>query len=220
MINGTMMQAFHWYLPSDGGLWNSLREKTVELADAGFSALWLPPAFKGSSGGFDVGYGPYDLYDLGEFDQRGSVRTKYGTKDEYLKLIADCHVRAKRVRWNDRRVEYGDETDIYAWTSFSFPGRGGAYSPFAWSAKHFDGVDWDERTSEKAIFKFAKPDSAWENVMGEEAGNYDYLMFADLDFTEPEVREEIRRWGSWYLNETGVDGFRLDAIKHISFEFF
>jgi alpha-amylase len=243
MINGTMMQAFHWYLPADGGLWNSLSEKTAELADSGFSALWLPPAFKGRSGGFDVGYGPYDLYDLGEFDQRGSIRTKYGTKEEYLRLIGDCHdrgmhvyadivlnhkagadayetVRAKRVRWNDRRIEYGDETDIYAWTSFAFPGRGDAYSPFKWSARHFDGVDWDERNCEKAIFKFVKPDSAWEDVVGDEAGNYDYLMFADLDFTEPEVREEIRKWGVWYLKATGVDGFRLDAIKHISFEFF
>lgn len=35
----------------------------------------------------DVGYGVYDLFDLGEFDQKGSVRTKYGTKDEYIRAI-------------------------------------------------------------------------------------------------------------------------------------
>jgi alpha-amylase len=243
MINGTMMQAFHWYLPADGSLWGSLSDETRELSDSGFSALWLPPAFKGRSGGFDVGYGPYDLYDLGEFDQRGSVRTKYGTKAEYLKLIAECHdrgmqvyadivlnhkagadayetVKARRVRYDDRRVEYGDISDIYAWTSFTFPGRKGAYSPFTWSSKHFDGVDWDERTGESAIFKFVKPDSAWEDVVGDEKGNYDYLMFADIDFTEPEVLQEMRQWGAWYLRETGIDGFRLDAIKHISFDFF
>ena len=30
-----------------------------------------------------MGYGVYDTYDLGEFDQKGSVRTKYGTRAEY-----------------------------------------------------------------------------------------------------------------------------------------
>lgn len=28
----------------------------------------------------------YDLYDLGEFDQKGSTRTKWGTKEELLSL--------------------------------------------------------------------------------------------------------------------------------------
>lgn len=49
--------------------------------------VWLPPAYKGSGGKQDVGYGAYDLYDLGEFDQKGNIETKYGTKDEYLKAI-------------------------------------------------------------------------------------------------------------------------------------
>ena len=35
-----------------------------------------------------------------------------------------------------------------------------------------------------------------------------------------EVRDELLRWGKWYLEETGVNGFRLDAVKHISFLFF
>ena len=42
--------------------------------------LWLPPAYKGVGGKNDNGYGVYDLYDLGEFNQKGSIETKYGTK--------------------------------------------------------------------------------------------------------------------------------------------
>ena len=45
-------------------------------------------------------------------------------------------------------------------------------------------------------------------------------MFADLDMDSPYVVEELKRWGKWYLEETNVDGFRLDAIKHIRFDFF
>ena len=47
----------------------------------------MPPAYKSMDGAKDTGYAPYDLYDLGEFDQKGSVRTKYGTKDEYLAAV-------------------------------------------------------------------------------------------------------------------------------------
>ncbi len=34
-----------------------------------------------------MGYGVYDLYDLGEFDQKGTVRTKYGTRRAYQAAI-------------------------------------------------------------------------------------------------------------------------------------
>jgi hypothetical protein len=43
----------------------------------------MPPAYKGSAGINDVGYGVYDIWDLGEFDQRGGIPTKYGTREEY-----------------------------------------------------------------------------------------------------------------------------------------
>ena len=45
-------------------------------------------------------------------------------------------------------------------------------------------------------------------------------MGCDLDFQSEEVRAEVTAWGKWYLDTTGVDGFRLDAVKHISAWFF
>jgi alpha-amylase len=45
-------------------------------------------------------------------------------------------------------------------------------------------------------------------------------MGADLDFESQEVRDEVTAWGKWYLDTTGVDGFRLDAVKHIAAWFF
>ena len=74
--NGVMMQYFHWYTEPDGNLWKEVAEKAQELADVGITALWLPPAYKGVAGGYDVGYGVYDLYDLGEFDQKTVRKNK------------------------------------------------------------------------------------------------------------------------------------------------
>ena len=79
--NDTMMQYFEWYLPNDGLWWKRCAAKAENLHDLGVTQVWLPPAYKGISQD-DVGYGVYDMYDLGEFDQKGTVRTKYGTKEE------------------------------------------------------------------------------------------------------------------------------------------
>ena len=82
MKQTTILQNFEWYLPEDGQLWNNTTLEAQRLAELGFTDIWLPPAYKGQAGIHDVGYGVYDQYDLGEFDQKGTIPTKYGTKDE------------------------------------------------------------------------------------------------------------------------------------------
>lgn len=96
MNNGAFMQFFHWYINPDGTLWNELKEKSKELAQAGFTGVWIPPSYKGQGGGYDVGYGVYDLFDLGEFEQKGTTRTKYGTKAQLLAAIA--HARSQGIQ--------------------------------------------------------------------------------------------------------------------------
>lgn len=240
-MNGTMMQYFQWDLPADASLWKALAEDAAKLKTAGVTAVWLPPAYKGAQGKEDVGYGVYDLYDLGEFNQKGSVPTKYGTKAEYLAAIKALHdkkiqvyadivlnhrigadeveqVSAEEFNANSRNQMVGDSKTIGAWTKFTFPGRKGKYSDFTWNWTHFDGIDWDQDRAVKSIFKFAGKD--WDKEVDSELGNYDYLMGADLDFNNPEVTEELTRWGKWYTKQTGIDGYRLDAVKHINKYFY
>ena len=239
--NETMMQYFEWNYPYDGSLWNKVKENSKSLSEIGITALWLPPACKAAEGIYDAGYGLYDLYDLGEFDQKGTIRTKYGTKDEYIKAIEEVHkynikiygdvvfnhkggadefetVSARPVSNYNRNEFVGEKREIQAHTVFKFPGRGNKYSAYKWTASDFDGVDFDEITKEQGIFKFEGKE--WEKDVDLEYGNYDFLMYADLDMDSPYVVEELKRWGRWYLEETNVDGFRLDAIKHIRFDFF
>ena len=87
MENGTMIQFFHWYTPADGSFWKHVTAEAPRLAKMGITAVWLPPACKAAGGGYSVGYDIYDLYDLGEFDQKGTVRTRYGTKAEYIEAV-------------------------------------------------------------------------------------------------------------------------------------
>lgn len=240
--NGLMMQYFEWYLKNDCELWKKIAEDAPRLAKSGVTSLWLPPAYKGANGIDDVGYGVYDLYDLGEFNQKGSVRTKYGTKKEYLDAIEALHknhinvyadivlnhkmgadeveeVSAQEFNAQNRYQMVGDGKTIGAWTKFTFPGRKGKYSDFTWNWTHFDGIDWDQNRLQQAIYKFAGKE--WNlGVDTLENGNYDYLMGADIDFNNQEVFEELVKWAVWYVKETNIDGFRLDAVKHIPSSFY
>ena len=240
-INGTMMQYFEWYMNCNQNLWNIVVKDAKALSDIGITALWLPPAYKGIGGKDDVGYGVYDLYDLGEFYQKGSIKTKYGSKDEYLNCIKklqengiNCYadivlnhkmgadmlqtIPATKVDWGDHHKEVSGQEIVRVATKFTFPGRKHKYSDFEWNWTHFHGIDYNDKTGEHAIFKFK--DKNWDNSVDEEFGNFDYLMGADIDFTNKEVVEECYKWAKWYLEETGVDGFRLDAVKHINAKFY
>lgn len=243
VVNGVMMQLFHWYTPDDGTLWEKAASRAAELAAAGFTGVWLPPAYKGVGGGRDVGYGAYDLYDLGEFDQMGSVRTKYGTREQYLAAVRALQrpglqvyadtvlnhrmggdavetVRATPYPQDDRLRPSGASRDIQAYTHFHFPGRAGRHSAFEWRARHFDAVDYDHARPDERGTVYLLDGRRFDDEVALEKGNFAYLMGADLDFQSQEVRDEVTAWGRWYLDTTGVDGFRLDAVKHISAWFF
>ncbi len=89
-----MMQAFYWDAPAKenkrGEWWNYVREKVPQLAASGFNALWLPPISK-AAGPDSNGYDPYDYFDLGDIDQKGSVKTLYGNRAELESLIQTLH---------------------------------------------------------------------------------------------------------------------------------
>ena len=240
-INGIIMQYFEWYMDCHQNLWNQVKENAEELAKIGITALWLPPAYKGMGGKDEVGYAVYDVYDLGEFDQKGTIKTKYGSKDEYLdaiialkqagiesyadivlnhKMGADAiqTIPATKVDWTNHNQENYQKETVKVATKFTFPGRKHKYSDFEWNWTDFDGIDYNNQTGENAIFKFVN--KKWGEEVDDEYGNYDYLMGADLDFSNPRVVKECTDWGKWYLNFTKVDGFRLDAVKHIDANFY
>lgn len=240
MKNDIMLQAFEWDTKGEG-YYKFLERSASELASKGITSVWLPPVYKATSQN-DVGYGVYDLYDLGEFDQKGSIKTKYGTKEELISCINSLHnagilvyadvvlnhkagadnletFKAVKVNPDNRLEDISDEYDIEGWTEFTFEGRGNKYSDFKWNFNHFTGVDYDNKTGETAIFRIVGNGKYWSDKVSKEFGNFDYLMFADIDHKHPEVRNELFKWAEWFVNETNVDGFRMDAVKHIDADF-
>ena len=99
---GVLLQGFFKHLPNnavpspaDGDSsidwwWDHLARQASALRLAGFTSIWLPPVLKaylGASSGAD-GYEPFDDYDIGSRNQKGSLPTRYGTREQLLRCVA------------------------------------------------------------------------------------------------------------------------------------
>ncbi|MFW5998445.1 MAG: alpha-amylase [Halanaerobiaceae bacterium] len=238
MKNQTIMQVFYWELntgeyekkfPEEANLWNLLKKRAEEIASIGITSVWIPPANKGLEAENDVGYGCYDLWDLGEFIQKGTKRTKYGTREELEEAITAFHKEGIKIYYDAvlNHLMGADETEkvklsrnsmdapgeeVIVWTKFNYPNRN-KYSNFQWNWSHFNGTDWTENLgSGLYLFEGKRWDDTYQWLD-------DFLLGVDYDYLNPEVQDEIIKWGKWLVNEINIDGFRLDAVRHIDINF-
>ncbi|KAH9903005.1 alpha amylase [Cubamyces lactineus] len=245
--NPLMVQFFTWDCSHPHmSWWKHFESEVPNLAALGVTQVWLPPPNKAMRKE-GQGYDAYDLWDLGEFYQKGTIATRWGTKEELVKAMSTANAHgidvlidavlnhklgadrpekfmAVPVDPSNRLKDLGPAREIEAstsgWTAFDFLGRGGKYSSFKWTYEHFSGLDWDHRTRAKGVYRIASPNhQGWSRWVDTELGNYDYLLGIDIDHRHPDVRKDLLDWGAWVLQTTGGAGFRLDAIKHMDRRF-
>lgn len=170
--------------------WIEITRKIPELAEAGYESLWLPPPTKGS-GGLSVGYDLWDRFDLGSKDQRGSVRTRYGTEAELLDMVRTAHRFGIRVYFDN----------VMNHNAFDVPGYN-AYTPI----DLYPGMlpeDFHLRRTEDGFYR------KWDNTRDwNDAWQVQNLGLADLiDIaTEP---------GSWNNNHGAAEGDRMPKIEFV-----
>ncbi|KAK7997578.1 hypothetical protein PG989_005618 [Apiospora arundinis] len=212
-----------------------------DLKDVGVDNVWLPPACKGAGGSETNGYDVYDLYDLGEFEQKGFRATKWGPKEDLVRLSrkaeevgvglyfdavlnhkagADekekCQV--QEVDRDDRAKDVGEPREIEAWLGFEFTGRGGKYSSHKYHWEHFSGTLYDAGNNKKGIYRILGENKDWSWSVGNKSGNAD-VNFADGDYSHPEVQRDVINWGSWVVKELKLKGFRFDGCQNLSARF-
>src|SRR6266571_2281861 len=92
--------------------WEEVTAKIPEIAEAGYTSLWLPPPTKGGSG-YSVGYDLWDPFDLGDKDQRGTVATRYGTREELVRMVRLAHRFGIRVYFDNIMNHRGFDVPRY-----------------------------------------------------------------------------------------------------------
>jgi len=171
-------------------------QKLDYLKELGINVVWLCPVYKSPND--DNGYDVSDYQD---------IMDEFGTLGDWDELLVEMHKRGIRLvmdlvvnhtsdehAWfaESRKSKDNPYRDFYIWR----PGKNGA-EPNNWRS-FFGGSAWqyDERSGEYYLHLFTKkqPDLNWEN---------------------PQVREEVFKMMDWWLRK-GIDGFRMDVINMIS----
>jgi alpha-amylase len=194
---GVIMQAFYWDCPRLEGKeyqwWNFIRGEVASLKEAGFTALWLPPANKAANlGGPSMGYDPYDYYDLGDIDQKGSIKTWFGSKDELLALIKSVHESGMQV--------YADLV-----INHNSGGDGEELNPIDNQKR------WTRFTPRSG--KFKRDYTYFHPALYERWDQMTFGDMPDLCHRNPAVYSHLIEYAKWLLEDIGFDGFRFDCVK-------
>jgi alpha-amylase len=157
--------------------------------DLGVDALWLMPVFASPS---------YHGYDTTDYER---VNPDYGTNEDLRRLCDEAHRRGMRVIVD---LVLNHTSREHPWFIESASGPSSAKRDwYVWSPTE---LHWPQPWN-AAGSTWHKKNGAW----------YYGLFWAgmpDLNFRTPAVREEAKRLAALWLSR-GVDGFRLDAIRHL-----
>ena len=166
-------------------------EKLDYLQELGITALWLSPIY--DSPNDDNGY---DIRDYRKIMQ------EFGTMEEFDELLAKVHEKGMRLIMD---LVVNHTSDEHEWFQKALK------EP---ESKYHDYYIFRKEKNNWTSF-FAGP--AWNYY--EEIGEWALHLFSkkqmDLNWKNPNVRDEVADMVNWWL-EKGVDGFRMDVINYIS----
>ena len=183
---------------NDGiGDFAGLTEKLGYLQELGVTALWLLPFYP--SPGRDDGY------DIGDY---GDINPDFGTMKDFKRFIQEAKKRGLRVI---TELVVNHTSDQHPWFKRArrSPPNSSARSWYVWS-------DTDQKYLDTRIIFTDTEKSNW--TWDPEAGQFYWHRFfshqPDLNFDNPRVVRAIVQVMKRWL-DTGVDGFRLDAIPYL-----
>lgn len=158
--------------------------------DLGATCIWLMPVAEATS------YHGYDTTDYYNVEQ------DYGTNDDFKRLIAEAHKRNIKVVID---LVLNHTSRDHPWFQAALRDPASPYrNYYIWSPQN-------------PGYRGPWGDIAWHK--SPVANEYYYGVFwegmPDLNYENPAVTAEAQKISSFWRNEMGVDGFRLDAIKHL-----
>ena len=190
-----MMQAFYWDVTPGGIWWDNINTKLDSWKAAGITALWLPVISKGDSGPFSMGYDPYDYFDFGQYNQKGTTETRFGSYAELKSLLSNAKAKGFKLI-ADIVINHNSGGDL----EFS-PYSGKSYfTKFTPMSGKFN------RSYED--FHPSAVDLKDEDIFG---------GFPDLCHNVNNVKDWLYKRtdgvGKFYKDSLGFDGWRFDFVK-------
>lgn len=201
--NGTMYEIFvQSYADSNGdgiGDFNGLTSKLDYIQSLGVQGLWLMPFHPSPS---------YHKYDVTDYY---GIHPDYGTVDDFKNFLTEAHKKNIKVVMDlvVNHTSWEHHWFVSARESMDSPYR----DYYVWA--DIDSVK-DQLTKKETTFD---SQNIWQWHSNGDGNAYYFGYFykgmPDLNYDNPKVRKEIIKIGTYWLQEIGVDGFRLDAAGHI-----
>ncbi|GAB1471078.1 alpha-amylase family glycosyl hydrolase [Chloroflexota bacterium] len=156
--------------------------------DLGITGIWLMPIFPSPS------YHGYDVTDY------YNVNSQYGTMDDFKHLVEEAHKRGINIILD---LVINHTSDQHPWFKDA---KKDINSPYR---------DWYIWSEIDPGYKGPWNEDVWHPALtGYYYGIFEAFM-PDLNYNNPEVTAEMEKVYAFWLNDIGVDGFRLDAAKHL-----
>jgi pullulanase-type alpha-1,6-glucosidase len=235
------------YDPTDKGFYHGgdlagVIDKLDYIQGLGTTAIWLAPVFKnrpvqGTGANASAGYHGYWITDFTQLDPH------FGTLGEMRELVAKAHDRGIKI-YLDVIVNHTADIISYAQNQYSY--RSKADYPYRDTAGHpFDDRDYADGTRgfpkvDAHSFPYtpvvAPADAevkqpSWLNDVtmyhnrgdstfsGENSQYGDFYGLDDLWTERPEVVRGMTKIYSDWVTRAGVDGYRIDTVKHVNDQF-
>ncbi|WP_399225745.1 pullulanase-type alpha-1,6-glucosidase [Streptomyces sp. TRM49041] len=244
-LTGTRLA--HGYDPTDKGFYQGgdlkgLTERLDYIKGLGTTAIWLAPIFKnqpvqGEGDNASAGYHGYWITDFTQVDPH------FGTNDDLKKLIDRAHAKGMKVFFDVITNHTADVVD-YKEKSYDYLSKG-AFPYLTKDGRPFDDADYADGTRRfprtdldsfprTPVVPEGKKDlkvPAWLNdpsmyhnrgdstFAGESSTHGDFVGLDDLWTERPEVVEGMTRIYQRWVRDFGIDGFRIDTVKHVNTEF-
>ncbi len=184
------------------------------MAQAGFTAVWLPPVLKDERGSTPAadGYSPFDDYDIGSRNQRGGIPTRFGKREDLQRCVAV--LRGNGIDVYLDMVEHHRKGDIDAAPFvFNYPGAGdGVLGP--------DGKPVPGRFPKVPNF-FVPQVPRDPNLGGPVSDDAPFgRELAPINgLPLHTVADQLTAAADWLTRALDVQGYRLDDAKGLSTDF-
>jgi len=224
--------------------WETIERRAADVFLAGYSSVWLPPNAVADSGGWSVGYDPFDRFNFGSPEWQ----TLYGTQDSYLNMVRELQQAGIRVYqdvilnhngFRDHSTSGFEDAGGYPGFVTSLPDDpfGDFYDPFSTDPyeERLAGLISIAHDKNHQFIRHPVEEHP-DNIPNEDPDPQNRQLYPDPDpasgdevtpsgfnLTNPMAGEPVTenatglllRYMRWMNEVVQVDGFRLDAVKHI-----
>ncbi|MCE7063682.1 alpha-amylase family glycosyl hydrolase [Dyadobacter sp. CY326] len=179
---------------------NGIISKLDYLNELGIEAIWLTPIHPSPS---------YHKYDVTDYY---AIEPEYGTMDDFKRLLDAAHAHGIHI-YLDLIINH--TSTLHPWFSEARKSNSNEFRNFYWwmTPPQIEALGISTReTSDDSQVVYP-----WHENL-EDPEKYYGLFFKgmpDLNYHSEALRDELEKIIRFWLVEIGVDGFRLDAARHI-----